>query len=186
MVILHPTMYREVRRDDLTSIPPTYNLESRYFGAEYICTHTCNFAFFRPNFSPELVKDKHCCTAHAWRCKCHWLQMSSGKFCLKGMPFQREIFKRCLMRGLAAFLFCSKRPWPRCLSLEASWLCPSGKSHPARCLAWRCPLECLKGDGLPPMVLPGMFSRKNRKSWEQFVGGIMLIQVWDVRRGRLC
>ena len=52
-------LYREVRRDDLTSIPPTYNLESQYFGSEYICTHTCNFAFFwgvLPNFSPRTSK----------------------------------------------------------------------------------------------------------------------------------
>lgn len=86
-------LYREVRRDDLTSIPPTYNLQSQHFGAEYICTHTCNFAFFRGvlQTSPrELVKDKHCCTAHAWRCKCHWMQMS--KFCLKCMSFQRIVF----------------------------------------------------------------------------------------------
>ena len=128
------------------------------------------------------------CTAHARRCNCHWLQVLSGKFCLRASPSNKFLFslsdlQRCLLRGLAVFPFCSKRPWPRSLNLEASWCRQSGKNHPARCLAWiGCP-RMPEGARFTPMVLPHMFSRKNRKSKEQLGGGMIGIQVWDVRRG---
>ena len=82
---------------------------------------------------------------HCW-CQLHvWLKGA----CSSTDLFSLSDLQRCLLRGLAVFLFCSEKPWPRCLNLEASWRCRSGKNHPARCLAWLgCPVECLKGDGL--------------------------------------
>lgn len=48
---------------------------------------------------------------------------------------------------------------------------PKRKKSPSPMLGLEMSPRMPEGGWFTPMVLPGMFSRKNRKSWEQFVGG---------------